>query len=214
LQLGPASEVFQDALNGPLADSQLFADIAAGEPFGLELKDQSPIFGEQRAEFLKNLVGVGDFERRVDLDRDLLGPAAVAPEGFFAVHVLFAAGGSSIFVDYLVLRSPSEEGDKVPRVLEVGQAMLAANSPEKASPDTLKEVERVKPGTEETRELPPHDETNFRLVAPQEFTRCVFVSGLDLGEKGRDIASLVLSRFADRHDEILPSEESNRIGRR
>jgi hypothetical protein len=60
------------------------------------------------------------------------------------MHVVLATGGAAVFIYYLILRSPSQKGDKVPRIFKLGRR--SAHPPEEASPHTLKKIERIEAG--------------------------------------------------------------------
>ena len=119
----------------------------------------------------------GHLARRVGRGGDVPGPVAVDPERLLAVHVLLPAGGAAVLVDHLVLRSPGQEGDKVPRILELRRP--APDPPEEAPPDALEEVERVEPRPQEPGQLPADDQADLRLVPPQQLPGGVLVARLD-----------------------------------
>src|SRR5271154_6886696 len=99
---------------------------------------------------------------------------AVDPERFLAVYVVLATGGAAIFINYLILRSPSQKGDKMPRILEFGRR--GPHAAEEAPPDTLEEIERVEARPEQPGQLTAHHQADLGLVALQKLARGSFVT--------------------------------------
>src|SRR6185312_1515641 len=104
---------------------------------------------------------------------------------------------ATIFVDYLVLRSPGQKGDKVPRILKLRRT--PADPPEETPPDALKEVQRVETRTQQPRELPAHHQPDFGLVPRQELSGRVLVPRADSLQERRDVVAVVTLPVSDGH---------------
>src|SRR5207253_3052973 len=110
-----------------------------------------------------------------------------------------AAGRSPVFVDYLILRSPRQERDKVPRVFEFRRC--APHPAEEAPPHALQEVERIEPRPEQPRQLSPHDQPDLGFEPAQQLARRTVITRLDPLEEFRQLAlaSLRLRWLAEGH---------------
>src|SRR5579864_4678156 len=113
---------------------------------------------------------------------------AIRPDRLLTVHVMFLAGGAAILVDYLILRSPGQKGDKMPRVFKVGRTCTDALK--EASPDALEEVERVKTGTQQPGKLAAHDQAHLGLIAGEQFPSRILVTILDPAQEHPDVVIL------------------------
>jgi hypothetical protein len=177
--VGAAAEVFDDSLNGPLAHAKLLADLPARESFRLELQDVASFFRKERAEPAELLASLGNLTRSVQIGGDISGALSLGPDWLLAVHIVLLAGGAAIFVNYFILRSPSQKGDKMPRILEIMRAR--AHSLEEAAPHALEKIERVKPRPQEARKLAADDQAHLSFVTGQQLARGVLVTFLDPG---------------------------------
>ena len=172
----PAAEVFQHALDGPLADPEPLADVLAGEPLGLQLQDRPALLGH-RSRSRPNA-------SRASATSLAVSTAAARSRGWSPS----AQSGSSRCMSCFRLPARryssitlffAARARKATRCRESSNSAGAAPDPaEEAPPDALEEVERVEPRPQQPGQLPADDQPDLGLVPRQQLARRVLVPGV------------------------------------
>jgi len=97
------------------------------------------------------------------------------------MHVVLATGGAAVFIYYFILRSPSQKGDKMPRIFKFGRR--SAHPAEETSPHTLKKVEGVETRPQKPWQLPAHDQSDLCLKPLKQLARSPFIASLNSLQK-------------------------------
>jgi hypothetical protein len=141
-QPGTDLEGFQNTLHRALAQTKAITDLAARMPGCFQLEDDLLVFGQQAAEAIKRLMGLGELARCIAPGKTVF-LVTMGLERFLSLQVLLLGRRSAIFIDDFVPRCPREKCEQILFLVEV--VGTGPDLEEKAPPHALKEVERIEP---------------------------------------------------------------------